>query len=244
MSSPVHVSRVQVLDNPAPFTAPIRFEITFDSFAEQLKEELEWKVIYVGSAQDEQCDQVLDSVLVGPVKKGRSRFVLEVDAPNGNLIPNNELLEVTVILLTCSYKGNEFVRIGYYVNNELQAGVDPEARIEVKDITRNILLDTPVVTRYDIAWDDSSDADALKSFMQQNSKLGEELEEDDVEMDEVEEEEEEEEEEEDVQEDQARALDEEDVEEEEEEEEEDEASEIDLEEDEDDVEEAEAEAEQ
>ena len=25
---------------------------------------------------------------------------------------------VTVVLLTCSYKGNEFVRVGFYVNNE------------------------------------------------------------------------------------------------------------------------------
>jgi histone chaperone ASF1 len=225
-----------VLDNPAPFTAPIRFEITFDSFADQLKEELEWKVIYVGSAQDERYDQVLDSVLVGPVKKGRSRFILEVDAPNYSLIPNNEMLEVTVILLTCSYKGNEFVRIGYYVNNELQ-GVAADTPVEniqvdVNNIIRNILLDTPVVTRYDIAWDDSSDADALKSFMQQNSKLEEEIEEDDVDMDENEEDEEEEE----VRDEQGQIQDEEEEEEDEEDddgEEEEEASEIDLEEEED-----------
>ena len=30
---------------------------------------------------------------------------------------------VTVVLLTCSYKAQEFVRIGYYVNNEY---TDPE----------------------------------------------------------------------------------------------------------------------
>lgn len=30
---------------------------------------------------------------------------------------------VTVVLLTCSYKGNEFVRVGFYVNNEYS---DPE----------------------------------------------------------------------------------------------------------------------
>jgi hypothetical protein len=28
------------------------------------------------------------------------------------------MLGVTVILLTCSYDGREFVRVGYYVNNE------------------------------------------------------------------------------------------------------------------------------
>ena len=33
------------------------------------------------------------------------------------------MLGVTVVLLTCSYRDNEFVRIGYYVNNEYN---DPE----------------------------------------------------------------------------------------------------------------------
>jgi hypothetical protein len=32
---------------------------------------------------------------------------------------------VTVVLLTCSYRGKEFVRVGYYVNNEYS---DPELR--------------------------------------------------------------------------------------------------------------------
>ncbi|CAG8774642.1 1203_t:CDS:1, partial [Racocetra fulgida] len=29
-----------------------------------------------------------------------------------------ELLDVTVIIITCSYNDQEFVRVGYYVNNE------------------------------------------------------------------------------------------------------------------------------
>ena len=29
-----------------------------------------------------------------------------------------DLMEVTVILLTCSYLEQEFIRIGYYVNND------------------------------------------------------------------------------------------------------------------------------
>ena len=30
---------------------------------------------------------------------------------------------VTIVLLTCSFRSNEFVRVGYYVNNEY---ADPE----------------------------------------------------------------------------------------------------------------------
>lgn len=42
--------------------------------------DLEWKIIYVGSAESEEYDQVLDSVLVGPVPAGRHMFVFEVRA--------------------------------------------------------------------------------------------------------------------------------------------------------------------
>lgn len=40
--------------------------------------DLEWKLIYVGSAEDEKYDQVLESVLVGPVNVGNYRFVFQV----------------------------------------------------------------------------------------------------------------------------------------------------------------------
>jgi hypothetical protein len=115
------------------------------------------------------------------------------------------------------------------VNNELQSQIGPDGTripmpVEPGNINRSILADTPVVTRYDIAWDDNTEADALKSFMQQNSKLGEvdEAEEEDRGDEEEDEDEDEEEEEEDVQ----GGAEEEDI----VEEEEDEPSEIDLEE--------------
>ena len=42
------------------------------------KSDLEWKLTYVGSAESEKYDQVLDSVLVGPVFPGQYRFVFQV----------------------------------------------------------------------------------------------------------------------------------------------------------------------
>ena len=36
---------------------------------EELPEDLEWKIIYVGSAESEDFDQTLDTVYVGPVPK-------------------------------------------------------------------------------------------------------------------------------------------------------------------------------
>lgn len=40
--------------------------------------DLEWKFIYVGSAESESCDQELDCVMVGPVAVGDSKFTIEV----------------------------------------------------------------------------------------------------------------------------------------------------------------------
>ena len=59
----VHVCNVLVLDNPAQFMTKLEFEITFECI-EDLPEDLEWKIIYVGSAESEEFDQILDTVYV------------------------------------------------------------------------------------------------------------------------------------------------------------------------------------
>ena len=40
--------------------------------------DLEWRILYVGSAESEDYDQVLDTVLVGPLVSGRHKFVFQV----------------------------------------------------------------------------------------------------------------------------------------------------------------------
>lgn len=40
--------------------------------------DLEWKMIYVGSAESEEYDQILDSVYVGPIPEGKHMFVFQV----------------------------------------------------------------------------------------------------------------------------------------------------------------------
>uniref|UniRef100_K7G2X1 Anti-silencing function 1B histone chaperone n=1 Tax=Pelodiscus sinensis TaxID=13735 RepID=K7G2X1_PELSI len=122
--------------------------------------DLEWKIIYVGSAESEEYDQVLDSVLVGPVPAGRHMFIFEAEAPNPALIPESDAVGVTVVLITCTYLGQEFIRVGYYVNNEY---TDPELREnpplkpDFSQLQRNILASNPRVTRFHINWDGPSD---------------------------------------------------------------------------------------
>ena len=98
----LNVLDVNVLDNPSSFTNPFQFEITFEclkhlpsgtfSFVARARSvslkmkrktfttitDLEWKVVYVGSASDGKFDQELDSVLVGPIPVGVNKFVFHV----------------------------------------------------------------------------------------------------------------------------------------------------------------------
>lgn len=74
--------------------------------------DLEWRVTYVGSAESDQHDQELECVLVGPVPVGMNKFVLHTEAPKPDNIPIEDLLGVTVVLITCSYKSREFIRVG------------------------------------------------------------------------------------------------------------------------------------
>lgn len=100
-------------------------------------------------------DQELDSLLVGPIPVGVNKFIFEADAPDVKRIPTSEMLGVTVILLTCSYDGREFVRVGYYVNNEYDSeelAAEPPAKPVIERIRRNVLAEKPRVTRFAIKW--------------------------------------------------------------------------------------------
>lgn len=44
--------------------------------------DLEWKMIYVGSAESEEHDQVLDTIYVGPIPEGKHMFVFQVSYHN------------------------------------------------------------------------------------------------------------------------------------------------------------------
>ena len=63
--------------------------------------DLEWKIIYVGSAESDEYDQVLDSVFVGPVPIGRHAFVFEVwyYCPDNTISVKWHKMHVIVLLL-------------------------------------------------------------------------------------------------------------------------------------------------
>jgi histone chaperone ASF1 len=127
--------------------------------------DLEWKLTYVGSPDSDKYDQVLDSIMVGPIPVGVNRFQFTTDPPNPDKVPASDLLGVTVILLTCAYDDKEFIRVGYYQNNEYPEGSEERrvweemtekkekiTKVDALKVVRNILADKPKVKRINIKW--------------------------------------------------------------------------------------------
>lgn len=88
----VNILDIKVLNNPAAFTSSFEFEITFECNAPledgkimfktglklKLVIDLEWKMIYVGAPETSEYDQVLESIMVGPIPVGVNKFVFSV----------------------------------------------------------------------------------------------------------------------------------------------------------------------
>jgi len=94
---------------------------------------------------------------VGPVPEGRHKFVFSAEPPDADKIPSAEVVGVTVILLTCSYREQEFLRVGYYVSNEYddpEMQENPPEKPDFAKLRRNILASNPRVTKFKIQWED------------------------------------------------------------------------------------------
>lgn len=113
----------------------------------------------------------------------------KTDPPNPAKIPAQDAIGATVLLLTCSYLSREFIRVGYYVNNDytqeflrpihqaqleqLQASgeqidlANPPAVVypaepQFEHMVRSILADKPRVTRFPISWVKGQDTEMLE----------------------------------------------------------------------------------
>ena len=79
-------------------------------------------------------------------------------------MPPTDIVGVTAVLLTCSYKDSqEFLRVGYYVNVEYdtpELNEAPPAQPIIERLHRHILAEKPRVTKFQIDWDDLPQASA------------------------------------------------------------------------------------
>ncbi|BEI84118.1 hypothetical protein CcaverHIS002_0407220 [Cutaneotrichosporon cavernicola] len=154
----VNIRNIELINNPAKFDDDYHFKIKFEAIA-PLVEDLEWRLIYVGSANSEDFDQELDSCMVGPIPAGVNAFDFVAPAPKHNLLPSvdaEEVLGVTVIIITASYRDKEFVRVGYYVSTYYEDEAlkeNPPKQVIWEQVHRNVLIEKPKVTRFQNPWD-------------------------------------------------------------------------------------------
>lgn len=154
----VHILNVTVHNNPATFYTPFQFEIHFECL-EELQDDLEFKIIYVGSAETYEFDQVLDQIVVDAVPQGQFKFMFQADPPDIAKIPADDAVGVTVVLITASYREQEFVRVGYYVTNEyedMELRENPPNEPQFNKLVRAIAAQEPRVTKFKINWDSSA----------------------------------------------------------------------------------------
>ncbi|KAF4611604.1 hypothetical protein D9613_003913 [Agrocybe pediades] len=150
----VTIRNVEFINNPARFSDVYRFRVTFECIA-PLEDDLEWRLIFVSCPGDEALDQELDDCLVGPVPQGINSFEFEGSAPDPSRIPEEDVLGVAALILTGSYRDQEFVRVGYYQNTEYdnpEMNETPPPKIMFNRLVRDIST-KPRVTRFHIKWD-------------------------------------------------------------------------------------------
>ena len=80
-----------------------------------------------------------------------------------------------MLLLTCSYNSQEFIRVGYYVSNEYpnynsDSNMPLPSPIDVNKVSRNILANKPRVTRFNIKWDENDSNDNTNNNNNNNNK--------------------------------------------------------------------------
>lgn len=74
----INITNIIVENNPCSFLAPFLFKITFEC-AKEIKEGVDWKLIYVGSSKDDKYDQILDSFSMDDLQAGVLQFQLQVN---------------------------------------------------------------------------------------------------------------------------------------------------------------------
>eukprot|EP00916_Digyalum_oweni_P000455 GHVL01000802.1.p1 GENE.GHVL01000802.1~~GHVL01000802.1.p1 ORF type:complete len:252 (+),score=102.58 GHVL01000802.1:50-805(+) len=196
----VNVTDVQSDNAEGDLSIPFTFQITFEC-TEELKEDIQWKLTYVGCPEKKEYDQELEDVMLGPLQVGVMKFSLTTPPPDYTKVPQNDLVGVTCILITGIYRDKEFIRIGYYVNieyNNQEMQLTPPEIPDYTKLIRRIVTDSPRVTKFVINWDEPNkeleidEKECIK--IDEEEKDGEEKEKEEEEDEEEEDEEEDDEE--------------------------------------------------
>ena len=138
----INVVNVNVLDNPSSITNPFQFEIIFEARCdlEDGRALSGFPFIIRPRVENDLCGRL-------PLHGGRSGAG-RCARSNLEIIPDDCLIGVTVILITCCYHNHEFIRIGYYISNTCDSNWKDFSQIQ-----REIHADKPRVTHTPICWE-------------------------------------------------------------------------------------------
>ena len=140
--------------NPGPYGSPLKWRLRMEA-TQLLSDPMSISFVWVGSSRSSAHDQVLDTFDVGPFLVGITEFELECDGPNLAAIPREDVLGVTVLFLSFSFRGQEFLRVGYYTqvayfNDEMNAYPPPE--VVPEQLGHFLVMNQPAVTIVPIIW--------------------------------------------------------------------------------------------
>lgn len=147
----IEILGIRTIKNPVSMKEKLQFQILFE-LKEVLQEKLHIKFVYVQSPINEKKDEELETYHIFGHQLGKFKITFQVTPPSiiGNTM--SDLFGITVLLIQFIYKGFEFIRVGYYINNELKGSIEKDSNsgffFKVKNTERNILIKEPRVTRF------------------------------------------------------------------------------------------------
>ena len=146
---PIEIIYIKVLNNFCNINSLFIFEVLYE-IKYTLETDFQINAIYITSPLEKKNDQELELFTLPSKKIGKFKVILKIQPPNYNNFKLEELMEVTVILLTVSYQKNELIRIGYYLNNEIvfEKEADQKNSFIKENILRKILSDKPRITYF------------------------------------------------------------------------------------------------
>lgn len=151
----VQLLEIELLgENPDKYASPFRWRMRLAA-EENVAEPITVSFVWVGSAASSDYDQQLDSFDVGPLEKGVTEFNLECDAPQMELVPPGDVLGVTILIISFQYKGQEFLRVGYYTQVayfDAEWNRCPPETPQVQLLGRFVAMPQPAVTVTPIVW--------------------------------------------------------------------------------------------
>lgn len=147
----IEILGVKVIKNPVNMREKLQFQVLFE-LKEVLKEKLHIKFIYITSPINEKKDEELETYQVSGQQIGKFKITFFVTPPSFKDNKVSDLFGITVLLIQFIYREFEFIRVGYYINNELKGPIEKDSNSEfffkVINTERNILIKEPRVTRF------------------------------------------------------------------------------------------------